>query len=395
MTKVDIKRLDSITKNDTTATEQINDNFKALQEAIENTLSRDGTGPNYMDADLDMNSYRIINSSDPVEDNDIVNLKYVEDRIGGAIKASHAAVNAATQAANSAQSALVSSTNAINAVRNAEEQLSNTITYVDEAKESITDTINEALDDVKQQALDAAQESIDTAAEQATAIVVDYANNEVKPQLNEIASNAAESAENASESAGLAANESGNAAISATDSQHYAEDSRIWAEGSDSEVNNVDGEHSSKGWANEAKSSASAAKASEQVLQNLLPNQSSNAGKYLTTDGTKPSWADVFSAINNIAETSGEITIEANKIYTISVSEATTFSLATPNNTNVFNQIKVMMKVTGTPTITWGTTNFFNKSTPEIEEGSYDVYFDYDNLLGAWVCGVLPKGVAE
>lgn len=132
-----------------------------------------------------------------------------------------------------------------------------------------------------------------------------------------------------------------------------------------------------------------------EVLQNLLPNQSSNAGKYLTTDGTKPSWADVFSAINNIAETSGEITIEANKIYTMSVTGATTFSLATPNNTNVFNQIKVMMKVTGTPTITWGTTNFFNKTTPEIEEGSYDVYFDWDNLLGAWVCGVMAKGAAE
>ena len=79
MSKVDIKRLDSVTKNDTTATEQINDNFKALQAAIENTLSRDGTNPNYMDADLDMNSYRIINSADPVEDNDIVNLKYVEE----------------------------------------------------------------------------------------------------------------------------------------------------------------------------------------------------------------------------------------------------------------------------------------------------------------------------
>lgn len=78
-------------------------------------------------------------------------------------------------------------------------------------------------------------------------------------------------------------------------STENVEKSRIWAEGSDSEVKNVDGEHSSKGWANEAKSSASVAKASEQVLQNLLPNQPGNAGKYLTTDGTKPSWAEVVS----------------------------------------------------------------------------------------------------
>lgn len=250
--KVDIKRLDSVTKNDTTATERINDNFLALQTAIENTLSRDGTGPNYMDADLDMNSYRIINSSDPVEDNDIVNLKYVEERIGGAVEASKTAVASASQAANSAQSALVSSTNAINTLRNAEEQLNNTIEYVDEAKQSIDEAITAATDEVKQKALDVANEAINTAAAQATAIVIDYANNEVKPELNEIASNAAESAENASESAGLAANESGNAAISATDSQHYAEDSRIWAEGSDSEVGRLDGTHSSKGWAAEA-----------------------------------------------------------------------------------------------------------------------------------------------
>lgn len=229
MTKVDIKRLDSVTKNDTTATERINDNFKALQEAIENTLSRDGTGPNYMDADLDMNSYRIINSANPTEDNDIVNLKYVEERIGGAVEASKTAVASATQAANSAQSALVSSTNAINTLRNAEEQLNNTIEYVDEAKQSITDTINSALEDVKQQALDAAQESIDTAAEQATAIVIEHAETVIKPELNALATAADEDATNAAESARVA---------------------RVWATGEDAEVHEIEAdEHSSRGYA--------------------------------------------------------------------------------------------------------------------------------------------------
>ena len=212
MTKVDIKRLDSITKNDTTATEQINDNFKALQEAIENTLSRDGTGPNFMDADLDMNSYRIINSSDPVEDNDIVNLKYVEERIGGAVEASKTATAAATQAANSAQSALVSSTNAINTLRNAEEQLSNTIEYVDEAKQSITDTINESLEEVKQQVLDAAQEVITD--------VEDDIREGLQPML--------------------------------TEAGDYARESKAWARGEDADVEEFapgQNEHSSRGYA--------------------------------------------------------------------------------------------------------------------------------------------------
>lgn len=245
MTKVEIKRLDSVTKNDTTATERINDNFKALQEAIENTLSRDGTGPNYMDADLDMNSYRIINSSDPVEENDIVNLKYIEERIGGAVEASKTAVSAASQAASSAQSALVSATNAINTLRNTEEQLNNVIQYVDDSIQTIDNTIAEAVEDAKQQALDAAQESINTAAAQATAIVIDYANNDVKPQLNEIASNAEADAANAAESAELATNE-------ADEAKHWAEDSRVWATGEDAEVEEIapgEEEHSSRGYA--------------------------------------------------------------------------------------------------------------------------------------------------
>ena len=121
-----------------------------------------------------------------------------------------------------------------------------------------------------------------------------------------------------------------------------------------------------------------------------------------TADANKPvstaqkSYVDNFQpAITALSQTSGTVALTVNKIYSMTVSGATTFTLPTPGNVNVFNQIKVMMKVTGTPTINWGTTWFFNKATPEIEAGNYDVYFDYDNLLGAWVCGVLAKGVAE
>ena len=112
MSKVDIKRLDSVTKNDTTATEQINDNFQALQAAIENTVSRDGTVPNYMDADLDLNSYRIINAGAPVEGKDVVTLEYFEEKAGGAIEAAAEAKASASKAASSAQSALIASNHA-------------------------------------------------------------------------------------------------------------------------------------------------------------------------------------------------------------------------------------------------------------------------------------------
>ena len=121
-----------------------------------------------------------------------------------------------------------------------------------------------------------------------------------------------------------------------------------------------------------------------------------------TADANKPvstaqkSYVDNFQpAITALSQTSGTVALTVNKIYSMTVSGATTFTLPTPGNVNVFNQIKVMMKVTGTPTINWGTTRFFNKATPEIEAGNYDVYFDYDNLLGAWVAGAMPKGAAE
>lgn len=39
----------------------LNANFAAIETALENTLSRDGTAPNMMNASLDMNSNRILN----------------------------------------------------------------------------------------------------------------------------------------------------------------------------------------------------------------------------------------------------------------------------------------------------------------------------------------------
>src|SRR5688572_15573520 len=48
-------------QNETSAVANINNNNLAIETAMENTLSRDGTSPNEMESDLDMNSNRIIN----------------------------------------------------------------------------------------------------------------------------------------------------------------------------------------------------------------------------------------------------------------------------------------------------------------------------------------------
>ena len=65
MAKVTLSDLANL-ENQATAVTTINTNSALLEAAIENTLSRDGTTPNSMSADLDMNSYRILNLPAPI-----------------------------------------------------------------------------------------------------------------------------------------------------------------------------------------------------------------------------------------------------------------------------------------------------------------------------------------
>lgn len=41
----------------------LNDNFDTIETGFDNTLSRDGTGPNFMLSNIDMNGYGLINVS--------------------------------------------------------------------------------------------------------------------------------------------------------------------------------------------------------------------------------------------------------------------------------------------------------------------------------------------
>src|SRR5512139_2729443 len=48
------------------STTVVNANNAAIETALENTLSRDGTGPNQMGAALDMNGFNILNQGNPI-----------------------------------------------------------------------------------------------------------------------------------------------------------------------------------------------------------------------------------------------------------------------------------------------------------------------------------------
>lgn len=56
----------------------LNSDLAAIEAAIENTLSRDGTAPNQMEADLDLNDNRIINVGEPVDDTDAARLTDIQ-----------------------------------------------------------------------------------------------------------------------------------------------------------------------------------------------------------------------------------------------------------------------------------------------------------------------------
>jgi hypothetical protein len=78
--KITLTELASLT-NETTALSELNQNFETIQDAIDNLLSRDGTSPNSMDANLDMNSFRIENLPEAVGNTEPVRLGDLEELV--------------------------------------------------------------------------------------------------------------------------------------------------------------------------------------------------------------------------------------------------------------------------------------------------------------------------
>jgi len=87
----------------------LNANFTAIVNAIENTVSRDGTSPNSMSGNLDMNSNRILNVPAPTSDNEPITRAFLDtlenNAYSSAVDAAASAEDAATSAAAAAASA--------------------------------------------------------------------------------------------------------------------------------------------------------------------------------------------------------------------------------------------------------------------------------------------------
>ena len=97
MAKVTLSTIANL-DNPTTAVSQINANFVAIAAAIEKQLSRDGTSPNSMSANLDTNGYRVINLPAPTANADAARHGDIQTYVTQAQAAQAAAETAQTAA---------------------------------------------------------------------------------------------------------------------------------------------------------------------------------------------------------------------------------------------------------------------------------------------------------
>lgn len=102
---------------------------------------------------------------------------------------------------------------------------------------------------------------------------------------------------------------------------------------------------------------------------------------------------ETVTKITNKEQTAETVNLDANTIYTLTINSYVSFVLPTVVDKTLHNQIKVILKVENNVAIDFGTAYYFNKTKPIIEQGFYDVYFDFDNNINAWVCGAISKGV--
>jgi hypothetical protein len=84
MAKINLVTINNL-NNQSTVVNAINNNSTKVAVALENTLSRDGTTPNQMNADLDMNSKQILNLSAPITLNSPVRAVDLQTAINGIV----------------------------------------------------------------------------------------------------------------------------------------------------------------------------------------------------------------------------------------------------------------------------------------------------------------------
>lgn len=128
MAKVTLSNVTNL-QNESSAVATINTNSDRIEEAMEKTLSRDGTSPNAMEANLDLNGFRIINlpaasaNTEPVRklEFDVVTaqIQAIDNAVAAAEASATASAGSATESANSASDAFDSAVDSAQSAENA------------------------------------------------------------------------------------------------------------------------------------------------------------------------------------------------------------------------------------------------------------------------------------
>ena len=86
------------------------------------------------------------------------------------------------------------------------------------------------------------------------------------------------------------------------------------------------------------------------------------------------------------------VNLASGGIYSGEVNSDVTFILPAVTDKSLLNQILIQLNISGEPKINWGTTNYFS-GEPSTSAGNYNIIYEYDNLLNAWVVGQVEKVV--
>lgn len=93
--------------------------------------------------------------------------------------------------------------------------------------------------------------------------------------------------------------------------------------------------------------------------------------------------------------TSGTLALTTNTTYKLVGNGTITFTLPATPTLGMVNTIRILYYQAAARTITWGTNYFYNGNVPDMTvAGYYDIYFDYNPILGKWVCGALTQEIA-
>lgn len=126
-------------------------------------------------------------------------------------------------------------------------------------------------------------------------------------------------------------------------------------------------------------------------VEDFLPSQAGQDGKFLQTNGTSTSWEEVDPNFTQLAS-SGTINLTTNSVNYINPTDAVTFVLPNVSADTKLNQILVQVNLSTVYSINVGTTHYFNGKSPQMSStGMYDLIFEYDEAQNIWVVGCMRK----